>query len=66
MPDARKECYDRLIDYMYQQLQLFYVDNLELYRDERSVKAIAASRDGMAGMLKILDEYEISRKQPPV
>jgi len=62
MPDARKECYDRLIDYMYLELRLFYVANPDLLKDGGSIYGIAAERDRMAGMLKILDEYEITKK----
>lgn len=62
MPDARRECYNRLIEYMYSELEKFYTANPDLYKDERSVKAIAASRDGLMGILGILDEYDIQRK----
>ena len=62
MPDVRKECYNRLIDFMYAELQKYYTENPELCGDPRSIAGVAASRDGMQGMLKILDEYEITRK----
>jgi hypothetical protein len=47
---------------MYQQLEDYYLNNPGLYPDERAIKAIAASRDGLAGILNILDDYQISRK----
>lgn len=62
MPTIRRECYDRIKEYMRQTIFEYYNKHKDRFGDERSRDSMEATALGLDEIFTILDDYDIRRR----